>query len=63
MARGNVNYNFEIIRKDEREKALETVKKGHKQILDKMELVRQGKMRMVKVPVVNGFKLHFETIE
>lgn len=62
MAKGDV-YTYGYQRVTEREKAIETVKKSHKLIEDKMKLVKEGKARLVKIPITNGFKLHFEMIE
>jgi uncharacterized beta-barrel protein YwiB (DUF1934 family) len=61
MPRGQL-YEHEYIRVTEREKALKTVATAHKLIEDKMKLVREGKLRMVKIPINRGFKITFEEI-
>lgn len=60
MAR--IEYTAEYIRKTEREKALEGQRKAHKMLAEKDKLVKAGKARWVKIPIVNGFILHFELL-
>lgn len=62
MATG-YTYQREFVRITEREKALKTVEKSHQLLAEKQKLVNEGKARWVKIPVLKGFKLHFELIQ
>lgn len=58
MGRGLI-YTTDFVRMTERERALKAVEKIHKSFEEKMELVKQGKLKLIKTPISKGFTIKF----
>jgi hypothetical protein len=61
MPKGSI-YCRDFIRMTYRERALKQVEKNRELFAERQKLVDAGKARWVKIPILNGFKIHFELI-
>ena len=58
MGRGLI-YTNDYVRMAEREKALKAVEKVHKAFDEKLKLVAEGKLKIIKTPISKGFTIKF----